>query len=206
VVIARTLARIAFAASAVVAVAIAVVACGTVADLDVQYDSVGATMDGSVVDPSTTPDAGQVILRDSSFVEPDVEAPRIDPSDAGPCEPDSDDGGGCDFSQGLGCCLLPAGNSRCIFQWEISAKCTGGLFVGCRGDDPNSESACCWRDGPPGSNSRMSVLGASCDGGAHACNVEAGAGCASGSCTETTCLLSAGSFTVGSCGPQLTCP
>lgn len=194
--------RIAFAASVVVAIAAA--ACGTIAELDVKYDSVSTSVDGGgPIDPSTTPEAG-LIIRDSSFAPPETAPVILDPSDAGPCESDSDDGGGCDFSQGLGCCLLPLGASRCIFQWEIAAKCGGGLFVGCRGDDPSSESACCWRDGPAGS--RMSMLATSCDGGAHACSPEAGLGCASGSCTEQTCNLTVGSFNVGTCGGSLSCP
>lgn len=203
----RVSARFAFAASIVAAIAAA--ACGTIAELDVKYDRVGATVDGGGgVDPSVI-EAG-VIIRDSSFVEPEA-APRLelDPSDAGPCEPDSDDGGGCDFSQGLGCCILNNGSSgsRCIFQWEVAAKCPAGIFVGCRGDDPNSESACCWRDGP--ANSKMSVLAVSCDGGPHACNVKAEKGCVTGTCSENTCNLTAGPFTIGTCvtggGTAVTC-
>jgi hypothetical protein len=201
--------RIAFATSFVVAIAAA--ACGSIADLDLKYDSVSVSIDGgdggaggggdsSIVD-------GGLIIRDSSFVQPDTgPLPPVEPSDAGPCESDSDDGGGCDFAQGLGCCLKQGGASLCIFQWEIAAKCSGGLFVGCRGDDPYSESACCWRDGPPDSGARMAVLGASCNEGPHACNTDAGRGCATGSCTESTCSLTAGSFTVGSCGAPEDCP
>lgn len=199
--------RIAFAVSAVVAVALA--ACGTIADLDVKYDSVTASVDGGgSIDPSTTEGGTPRIIRDSSFVEPDAAAlPILDPSDAGPCGQDSDDGGGCDFAQGLGCCLLPAGSSACIYQWEIEKKCQGGVFVGCRGDDPYTESACCWRDGP--ANSKMSVLAASCDGGVHACNTAAGYGCPSGeSCNEgPPCSLAVGAYQIGTCGPNaVQCP
>jgi hypothetical protein len=201
-------ARIAFAAFVVVAIAAA--ACGTIAELDVKYDSVSVAVDGGSGDSAGDIDAkseagSNIVIGDSSFVESGGEAPVLDPSDAGPCEPDSDDGGGCDFAQGLGCCLLQGGASRCIFQWEIAAKCTNGLFVGCRADDPNSQSACCWRDGPPGSGARMSVLGTSCNGGVHACTADAG--CVTGSCAENACPLSiGGSFTVGSCGTAEACP
>ena len=199
--------RIVFAASAVIAIAVA--ACGTIADLDVKYDSVTTTVDGGGdIDPSTT-DGAPRIIRDSSFVEPDAGAlVPLDPSDAGPCGADSDDGGGCDFAQGLGCCLLPVGNSACIYQWEIAEKCKNGVFVGCRGDDPYTESACCWRDGP--ANSKMSVLAASCDGGRHACNTEAGYGCApgTGNCIEELpCSLDVGSYQIGTCGSDpVHCP
>lgn len=202
---ASTRARIAFAASAVVAIALA--ACGTIADVDVKYDSVSASVDGGGNIDSSVAEAAPRIIRDSSVVEPDAgPLPVLDPSDAGPCGADSDDGGGCDFAQGLGCCLLPAGSSACIYQWEIGAKCQGGVFVGCRGDDPSTESACCWRDGP--SNSKMSVLAASCDGGLHACNTDAGYGCATGTCTEEPpCSLAVGAYQIGTCGPQpVHCP
>ena len=77
--------RIVFVASA--ALAIAAAACGTIADLDVKYDSVTATVDaGGNIDPSTTDGGGPRIIRDSSFVEPDAgPLPVLDPSDAGPC-------------------------------------------------------------------------------------------------------------------------
>lgn len=200
--------RIVFGTSAVVSLAVA--ACGTIAELDVKYDSVTATVDGgSDVDSSTTDGGPPRIIRDSSFVEPEGGASiPPDPSDAGPCGADSDDGGGCDFAQGLGCCLLPAQGSACIYQWEIADKCKGGVFVGCRGDDPFSESACCWRDGPE--NSKMSVLAASCDGGRHACNTAAGYDCAPGTGTcieEPPCSLAVGSYQIGTCGSDpVKCP
>jgi hypothetical protein len=204
VVIAASRGRVLFAGSVVAAIAAA--ACGTIAELDVKYDDVTASVDGGGgIDPSIA-EAGHPIIRDGSFVEPDAgEPPILDPSDAGPCESDSDDGGGCDFLQGLGCCLLPLGSSRCIFQWEIEQKCQNGVFVGCRGDDPNTESACCWRDGP--ANSKMSLFASSCDGGAHACAPDAGYGCATGTCTERPCSLAVGELSIGTCSSTpVECP
>lgn len=192
----KTRARIGFVV--VAAVGIAVVACGSIADLDVKYDSVGAGVDGSSIDPTSASDAGRV-LRDSSFVEPDAAEPVVlEPSDAGPCNASTDPDGGCDFTQGLGCCIRPGGTSECIFQWEIATKCQNSLFVGCREDDPLSESACCWRSGP--SNTRMSVLAVSCDGGTHACLVDGGACPGAATCNESVCPIAGGSFPVGTCG------
>ena len=204
--IAKARIRLAFFGSTIAAITAA--ACGTIAELDVKYDSVSAAIDGGPIDASNVDGGGGPrIIRDSSFVEPDGEAPSLDPSDGGPCGPDSDDGGGCDFSQGLGCCLLPNQNSRCIFQWEIAAKCTNGIFIGCRGDDPNSESACCWRTEPT-TNTKMTVLSVSCDGGAHACsNLEGGVGCATGTCAPNDCPIDGGSYEIGICGAtKVACP
>lgn len=202
-------ARIAFFAASVVALAAA--ACGTIADLDVKYDSVNAQVDASSnVDPTTTDGGTRVIIRDSSFIEPDAPAPlTFDPSDAGPCNPDTDPDGGCDYRQGLGCCLTPGGGAQCIFQTEVAALCANGVFVGCRADDPTSESACCWRAGP--SNSRMSVFAASCDGGLHACdpNADGGGACPGNTqkCVESKCSINGGPFAIGTCGePAQVCP
>jgi hypothetical protein len=197
--------RIGFVTASVVALAAA--ACGTIADLDVKYDSVGATVDAGNIDPSNTDAAVPKIIRDSSFIEPDAEPPlALDPSDAGPCESDSDDGGGCDFAQGLGCCLLGGGSSACIYSWEIETKCKSGLFVGCRADDPTSESACCWREGPAGS--RLSAYATSCDGGAHACiPLEAGSTETDGTpCNASACPVKGGTFVIGTTGTTLGCP
>jgi hypothetical protein len=203
-VIDATRTRFAFAVAATVAVAVA--ACGTLADLDVKYDSAGATGDGGANDASSDEPTVPKIIRDSSFLEPDAEPPlALDPSGAGSCGADSDDGGGCDFAQGLGCCLLAGGVSRCIFSWEIDTKCQSGLFVGCRADDPNTDSACCWRDGPAGS--KMTALATSCDGGAHACiPPEAGSNTDGTPCNATDCPVASGTFLIGSTGATIGCP
>lgn len=194
--IGATRARIGFVVVAVLAVAGA--ACGSIAELDVKYDSVNASADGGSGDGASESDTGRIV-RDGSFVEPDAFEPIVlEPSDAGPCDPSSDPGGGCDFTQGLGCCIRPGGSSECIFQWEVATKCQNSLFVGCREDDPTSESACCWRTGP--NDTRMSVLAASCDGGTHACLVDGGACPGNATCNESVCPIPGGSFPIGTCG------
>jgi hypothetical protein len=74
-------------------------------------------------------------------------------------------------------------------------------------DGPSRQQHALWVYGS--SNSTMSVLATSCDGGRHACNTDAGYGCAAGeTCTEEApCSLAVGSYQIGTCGTQpVHCP
>jgi hypothetical protein len=176
---------------------LAVAACSTLADLDVAYD-------GNDAGDGDGGDGGRRVRDSSAEAEPTPDQPTLAPSAQVPCNDSTDPDGGCDIAQGLGCCLKP-GASMCIFQWEATALCAGGTFVGCREDDP--DSPCCWRTV---NGVRQAVHAAFCDGGAHACVVNPDSGgsrCEQGTCTQSVCNVgAAGTFTIGACGATEPCP
>jgi hypothetical protein len=177
---------------------LALAACASVADLDVNYVPSAPPGDADAGAGADGGEDAQRRVRESSVEPTDVQAPVFPASNLAACDAGLGEEAGCDDSAGLGCCLTAQG-ATCIEQREAPALCAGNVFVACRTSVP--DSLCCWRNGPKG---HFAVYAADCAGGRLACLDDTG--CAEGvSCVTKQCGT-VNPFTIGECGGQPVCP
>jgi hypothetical protein len=169
-------------------------ACASLANLDVQYTGSTADAGGdAAAQKNGLADAAQEPAKTPSD-GPDTGGPPVSSSPLTPCDGGVGTAGGCDQSQGFGCCLSPSG-SKCVSLGELATACSGSVFIGCSQSDPEL-GACCWRDV---GNVRQANLAGDCDGGTIAClgNNDCPEGIA---CATKECGPPGNSFRIGQCG------
>lgn len=171
----------------------ALAACAGVADLEVKYNPDGgtATTQNNPNGPDATlaPDASPVHVEAPS----DAGAPVTPPAIISTCGAGPD--GGCDISQGFGCCL--SGGATCMSQADYATACPSqATFVGCF--QPSADAECCWHTI---NGSRVALAGSICSEG-YACLVDNDCPEGTGSCQTASCH----GVTIGQCGVAPTCP
>jgi hypothetical protein len=198
-----------------VPIAGAIAAC--TAGEEISYQDANLTPDGAVVEagreggpPIPVVDGGFILpirgFDGSTTIPPLPDGPL-------PCGTGGLDleGGACDPTEGLGCCLLKNGgvpdpaSNQCNWQGfyfqggTTFCKTQGDVFLSCLGSDP--DSMCCWQNDNAGLfHTRYR---ANCDGGFEACNIAAKGLCSDGTvCQSAFC----GGVEVGFCGATSPCP
>ena len=182
-------------AALVVALAGSLVACNSIANVDLAYSDADAAetnpgeTDGGALDASGLADAPMLVLT----VE---DAAAVVTSTTVPCMLN---GAVCDQTAGMGCCV-PAGAAApfCVDQASAKTACGGGVFMGCVKSDSTSESACCWNGTGAGA---ITAYAGSCGARPLACST------AQDCPADVACkTLACNGVTVGACGVAPVCP
>jgi hypothetical protein len=158
---------------------------GGCAAVDITYRD-AAVSEGGAPD-ATTVDGGGAPSSDAAGTASDAVPPIGDgafgPDGECPCDP----------SQGLGCCI-PKGERAPFCSADVSGCVDGGgVFAGCTGYDPATESVCCW-NGPVGAGG-FTTLAGSCGARAIACTLASDCS-TQGGCSIQSCK----GFLLGACG------
>ena len=171
----------------------ALVACNSIANVDLTYADAGEPTEAGlgeagpgVADGGELSDAPVFPQQDAAVVTTTTVACDVD-------------GSVCDQTQGLGCCLPAAGAAPfCVDQQSARTSCGGGVFLGCVKSDSTSESQCCWNGTGAGA---FTAYAGSCGARPFACSTSQD--CPIGTpCNTVACH----GVTVGACGAAPTCP
>jgi hypothetical protein len=187
---------VALTAFSVSVTAFSLMACQSVANLDVKYNDAGAptstrtttnTASGTLADGGVPQRGTVAILPDAGVV--------VDPTtlgkEADPCP--------CDTREGLACCVSNGTGPICTTNQAACDNMKGSYFR-CFGPDPSTESVCCLHRH---NGTTESALAAGCgDDAVTVCATDAD--CPnSGKCTLSTCK---GGVTIGACDANPVCP
>jgi len=186
----KQLVAVAGALSAIVS-AVSMVACNSVANVDLTYTDAGPTDEAG----SDLGDGG--VAPSDAAVFPVKDASSLLTTTTVPCQ--GADGSTCDQTEGLGCCVPSSGAPAfCVDQESAKTACKAGVFMGCVKSEPTSESVCCWNGSGAGASTSYA---ASCGARPVACS--ATDDCPVGTaCNTITCH----GLLVGACGVTPECP
>ena len=185
------------------------VACGVGDELS--YKSSGKTNDSGLL-----PDeAGRLVAESGITTRPPAnDGGTLPPIGSVLGCPGLDPDGGCNTTEGRGCCLpgsAPAASTAsnvCVEQIQVfggpSCRSVNDVFLSCIGSQ--TDSTCCWQPGESGSGTFNTRFRSWCDGGTEACNPngpDGGPGfCQNGLvCIPKTCK----GVLTGGCGTEPPC-
>lgn len=182
-----------------VLVGAAIFAC--TAGEEINYDAAGLAGDGGVPEGAIVDDSGRIIFESGVPVQERPEAASLPPPKNAPCSGLlTQDGGDCDTSAGLGCCLTAATaacEEQALFAAGTVCSGSGTFFVSCASS--TDDSICCWQNDGPGGAQNTRYRSA-CDGGVEACDPsQPVTTCSNGAtCTPSPCKQTG--LTIGFCG------